>query len=195
MTKRTLYSYLACAALSAVPCAYAADVTLPDDGCSVLETSVKAAVRQAVDSQILVPPYPAPSLRDLVLKGVRTCDRTSRSSTAAFTAAFAEAGFVVSWTGSAWQSGNYCDGHDLSRCYPRTELTPPGGAASARLVTATWQAVSSALATFMPYGVDSDYAAFAQQSLDSSLQAHITAFVGDGEFDPQRPIMKRPHRR
>ncbi len=86
---------------------------------------------------------------------IRICNQTTRTTSAAFSAALERMNIFVSWESDPGRSGDFCRGGNLTRCFPdRHPLVPENGSWNSMFVNDAWRAVKRAIATTVPFGAD-----------------------------------------
>jgi hypothetical protein len=177
---------------------FAGRSTLAPDGCTILAVSVSMAVRQAALGQNPVRPgarvqlAPASGNSAAVPEGAKSCRNTTRVTTGAFSATFAELGLPVSWGNMPSDSEDHCASRYLSECNPYTPgFFPAKSASYFRLVNDTWKAVGKSVSGFMPYGESSDLSHFEQKSLQLSMLGAVAIYVDAGESIRVQPGIGR----
>jgi len=172
--------------------------TLAPDGCTILAVSVRMAVQQAALGQNPARPgarvqlAPASGNSAAAPEGAKSCRNTTRVTTAAFSATFAELGLRISWTSMPSNSEDHCTSRYLSECNPYTpRIFPAKSASHFALVNDTWKAVGKSVSSFMPYGESSDLSHFEQESLQLSMLGAVAIYIDTGESIRVQPGIGR----
>ena len=111
--------------------------------------------------------------------GIRACNATSATVSAAYVRALAQLGLYVRFHYLPAGTGNACLSHDLAFCNPFPDpmgprLLPP----ALSLISASWNRVRGGIVAEMPWGSASDISYFRPASLSLSLAPSVTDVIG-----------------
>lgn len=95
---------------------------------------------------------------------IAICNDTTRTVTAAYSAAMTSIGSEVRWRIVPGEPGDPCLGGFLHLCYP--DRFPPGGKTE-------WQAVSDAVQQAMPNGAASDQSVFSSAAMRLAIRSAL----------------------
>ncbi len=141
-----------------------------DDGCAALA----AVVFQQVAGSAWANPGGRILPPDSGDAGVKICDQTARTVSAAFTAAMATMNVYVSWRDPRDVRGDVCLSADLSQCYPHgNPFVPLPSGRELAFVYASWSAVQSAAMRYADGGAFSDTSRFSPATLGTDLGRSI----------------------
>lgn len=148
------------------------------DGCAVLAMLVYAEMTEAGFRSSRQPDNPvSPGTGNVTI-----CSQTTRTVTAAFTAAMREMNVYVAWGLHRGTGGDYCRSHFLSQCYPdRNPHMPLPSAAKRRFVVDSWSAISGAVRSTMATAPGADISRFDQARLRSSIKSRLAMHRAAGE--------------
>lgn len=147
--------------------ASAASVAIKVDGCAQLARAVYSEVFAAVQYG---PNQAGPWTIDSTRGDIAVCKTASRTVSRAYTSAMQAGGFDITWRGRGGTSGDYCDSHYLSQCYPdRSAYTTMGDMAEPMFVRNSWSAVTHAVMQQMHNPVSSNEVRFRENELKLRL--------------------------
>jgi hypothetical protein len=166
------------AAVLAMSSARAQHPVVAADGCAILAMLVHTEVTEARFRNSLPsgdPVYPGPGETTI-------CGQTTRTVTAAFTSSLRTMNTYVSWGTIRGSSGDYCQSHFLSQCYPdRDPHMPPPSAAERKFVADSWSAISGAVSSTMATAPGADISRFDQARLKFSIKSRLATHRAAGE--------------
>lgn len=148
------------------------------DGCDILEMLVyteviEAGLRRSRPSGDTV--YPG-------YGDVTICNQTIHAVTSAFTSALREMNAYVSWELHRGNSGEYCQSHFLSQCYPdRNPYMPPPSTTERQFVVDSWSAISGAVRSTMATAPGADVSRFDQERLRFGIKSRLAMHRLAGE--------------
>jgi len=165
-------------AVLATSSARAQQMVVGVDGCDILEMLVYTEVIEAGlrrSRPFGDPVYPGPG-------EVTNCSQTTRSVTAAFTAALRDMNIYVAWGLHRGNGGDYCLSHFLSQCYPNhNPYMPPPSTTERQFVTDSWSAISGAVRSTMATASGVDVSRFDQARLRFGIKSRLAMHRLAGE--------------
>ena len=147
-----------------------ADISVADNGCTVLSEIVRESVlRAAVIGDRFPVPDNAPDYA-----GTQSCGNTAAAVSLAFRASLIQMNIATRWSLLQPEAAVMCDSHDLRNCYPVPDPMGPVLPPSDReFVQNSWHVIRNAVMLQMPWGVGSDLSHFDAPALAARLCASI----------------------
>ena len=139
------------------------------DGCAILATLVYTEISRAGSAR-----GPGRALEYPGRDEVTICNHTARTVTRAFSKSLQNRNIYISWTPGSPSSGDYCNSHYLSQCYPDSNpYMPPLSDGDYAFMMKNWRAIMMALAPTMTPVSSGSVSRFEQSDLRLGIRRSL----------------------